>query len=114
METRENLLRGFASRLKLAMEVAGKGTVSQKEMAQRLGVAPPSVNAWFNGRNFPDVEHCIHICEWLRCDLMWLTTGKHSETGNSLENIWNQCSKKDREEFLKKLAKASLSQDIDL
>jgi transcriptional regulator with XRE-family HTH domain len=112
MKTRDELLEGFATRLKMAMEVAGKGGVSQKEMAQRLGVAPPSVNAWFKGRNFPDVEHCIHICEWLRCDLTWLTTGIHGDSHSTLVNIWNQSSKKDREHFLKLLAQSSITQDI--
>lgn len=39
--------------------------VSQKELAERLGISPSAVSNWTKGKNTPDIENLVAICKIL-------------------------------------------------
>ena len=110
---REDLLRDFSKRLKMALEISGNARMTQKEIAEKLGITPPSVNAWFMGKNFPEVEYLVKMCDWLNVDMLWLVTGKHSANSHSIEAAWNQCSHDQRAQFLAKITQVNISQPVE-
>jgi len=40
--------------------------VSQKELANAVGVSPSAVNKWVTGQNSPDIEMLAKICEYFQ------------------------------------------------
>lgn len=62
----------FKERLKQAAKDAG---LTQVDVAARMKVSQPSVNAWFRGRSLPDIGRITELAEILRVDVQWLLDG---------------------------------------
>lgn len=73
-EIRENVQRNLGYYLCL------RG-ISQKELAQRLGVSPSAVTNWIKGKNSPDIEMVAEICGALEVSVSDLF-GKKEEGAN--------------------------------
>ena len=66
----------FADRLKTARINAG---YTQKELANKLGIAQSSVSAWGTGDCYPTIEHVKAITEILDVTFDYLTDGMGGE-----------------------------------
>ncbi len=64
-EIRENIRRNLAYYLTLR-------DISQKELAEKLGVSQSSVTCWIKGKNSPDIETIARICDSLTISVIEL------------------------------------------
>lgn len=64
----------FGTRLEAARAASG---LSQRQLAIRIGVRPSTVNAWFTGRNVPQLDLACKVAQVLSvpleslCDPSW-------------------------------------------
>ncbi len=66
----------LSERLRLAMDAA---SMSQAELARQVGVKPPSINGWLNGKaKFLRGENLLAAARALQVSQEWLATGKGS------------------------------------
>lgn len=61
--------------------------LTQEEMADRLGVTPPAVNKWENGRSNPDIELLAPIARLLHISLDTLMSFQEELTSYEIEEI---------------------------
>lgn len=43
--------------------------ISQKELAERLGISSAAVSNWTTGKNTPDIENLVSICKILNISI---------------------------------------------
>lgn len=70
-EEREQLLEKFSLRLRSSRE-AMHPTVTQRDVANRLGVSFSAVNLWEQGRNFPNPNLLVELSKWFSVSVDWL------------------------------------------
>lgn len=49
---------------------------SQSSFARKIEISPQTLSAWFSGRNKPNVDAVIKICQVLSVSPSWLLTGR--------------------------------------
>lgn len=66
--------------------------MSQKELAQRLGVRPSTVGMYEQGRREPDCAGLVHLAELFSVSTDFLLTGKTQSADNpmALAALWQQ------------------------
>jgi transcriptional regulator with XRE-family HTH domain len=53
-----------------------RGSMSQAEFAEQLGVAPPSISNYETGKRIPDAEFISKLIERFSIDPTWILLGK--------------------------------------
>lgn len=77
-EIRDNVKRNLGYYLSL------RG-ISQKELAERLGVSQSAVTNWIKGKNSPDIEVVAEICDVLEISVSDLFGKEEGENVNAAE-----------------------------
>jgi transcriptional regulator with XRE-family HTH domain len=99
--TPQYLLRGvigdtIGNRIKILRTEKG---INQRQLAEKLGIEPPSVNQWESGKTIPSAKSLTELCNILN------TTGKYilygADNGEVLGNISEKISEVDEFKFLK-------------
>ena len=85
-EENTDTLADFAFRLGARAASVG---LSQKDIAGKLGVQPPRVGNWFQGRNFPRARERVELAKLLGVRLEWLIQGE-GEPESSQQNQVNE------------------------
>lgn len=67
----------WRDRAKLAM----KGTISQEELAERIGTSQPGLSHWLNSRSQPSLDDINRIADEIGVSRVWLTHGLGYESG---------------------------------
>jgi SOS-response transcriptional repressor LexA len=70
-DEREQLLEKFSLRLRSSRE-AMHPVVTQRDVANRLGVSFSAVNLWEQGRNFPTPNLLVELSKWFSVSVDWL------------------------------------------
>lgn len=81
-EENTEILRDFAWRLNACAERKG---LSQVEIANQMGVKPPRVGNWFQGRNFPRSREKVQLAKLLGVTVDWLIQGVRDNPEISVE-----------------------------
>lgn len=98
-KTRENLKKNIGYYLEL-------NKISQKELAERLGVSQSAVTNWIKGKNSPDIELVAEMCRIFDISIMeMMGVSEHSKSETDLvkEKLirnYEQLNSKGREELL--------------
>ena len=71
-----------------------KKSMTQEEMAKRLGVTPPAVNKWENGNSFPDIMLLAPIARLLDISVDTLLSFHGELTDEEIRQIINEADKK--------------------
>ena len=74
----------YASRFKKAWKELKAPIKTQKDLANKLGVAQATVSDWINGEKLPSMDTALEISEKLDCCVVWLLTGKGQKSQNGL------------------------------
>lgn len=98
---------GFGERLRNSIKLAG---ITQKELAEKIGVAKTSVNNYVGGR-IPDAIILYKICKCLNITMEWLLDGKEENPTNvvlnkeelELLNLYKECSNNHKDDIIKKI-----------
>ncbi len=61
--------------------------LSQREIAQAVGVSPAAIVHYKGGRTMPGGEELFEISKVFNCSIDWLLTGKESSIKSSSEDI---------------------------
>ena len=69
-------------------------SMTQEEMAKRLGVTPPAVNKWENGNSFPDIMLLAPIARLLDISVDTLLSFHGELTDEEIRQIINEADKK--------------------
>ena len=62
-------------------------SISQAELASRLGVSRQAVSKWEQGSSSPDTAKLIQLAEILDTEVEYLATGTHPEPGSVVLNV---------------------------
>lgn len=94
---------------KFIAEMRKECNMTQKQLAEKLGISDKTVSKWECGNGMPDLEIIIPLCQNLNITLNELLTGErlshNNYTKNAEENIMNLLKEKKEIEGKNKLAK---------
>ena len=62
-------------------------SISQAELAKRMGVSRQAVSKWEQGLSSPDTNKLIQLAQILDTDVEYLATGVHPEPGSVVLNV---------------------------
>ena len=104
MTTDDNFVAdAVADRIKQAMAVAGYDNALQREVAEKLGISPQSLNNILKARDLPTAKTAIMMCKIFKCDLEWLLTGRPPISKGTLQQAWNYATHEERRTLLKEI-----------
>lgn len=81
-----------------------ENSMTQKELAQRLGVSDKTISKWENGRGLPEISIMISLCEALDISINELLSGERLDTSayrdKAEENIVTLMKKGSRKKLI--------------
>ena len=94
----------FAKRLRQAIDLSGGKDLSQRELADRLGVTPSMINQMLLGKKFPSLKVAYSLSQELGVSFQWLMVGSHPKLQKSIEEIWESLPASEQTKFLSEIA----------
>ena len=97
----------FGDRFLRAVSMSDYAGGTFVELAKALDVSPQQITNYASGIRMPSLDTARKICEVTGCGFEWLMTGCHPKSYKSLEDVWSQSTRDEREAFLARLASQS-------